>query len=338
MARADESEDGLSCAGGSYRWSERSGSSRRGVAREWAHSGIAQTADGRLLVGDASGHDLLFLDSGLNLIGAVGTPAVELHGLTLEPTAEGEVLWVADIGRKRRPALDYDYELSAGGGRVLRLSLEGELLDAFGPPELPVYAEVAFAPTSVALDERASGGSGAAWVADGYGAELVHQLDAGGSYLRFLDGREGAGRFACPHAVFIDRRRPEPELCVADRANHRLQVYDLEGRFKRAYGEEFLLAPSGLCRWNDYLLVADLTACAVVFIDLDDRCVGRLAADPEASSRPGWPNARHDAAIVPPALRRGRLNSPHALTVDERGTIVVSEWLIGGRIAALTRS
>src|SRR5581483_6178774 len=61
-----------------------------------------------------------------------------------------------------------------------------------------------------------------------------------------LVDRDGAIRFSCPHCGAVDRRRGDPELYVADRANGRLQVYDLEGRFRRVAGAGVLVTPADL--------------------------------------------------------------------------------------------
>ncbi len=83
---------------------------------------------------------------------------------------------------------------------------------------------------------------------------------------------EGAGRFNCPHGIFIDRRKAEPELYVADRANHRVQVYDMEGRFKRSFGDNFLSSPRAFVTDGDLMVVAELRARLAV-LDLDDNLV-----------------------------------------------------------------
>src|SRR5207302_7989233 len=89
-------------------------------------------------------------------------------------------------------------------------------------PDHPAYGEVTYKPTGVDVDDR-----GTIWVGDGYGANLVHRYDVDGRYVGNLTGEEGAGRFDTPHDVFVDRRTAEHELYVADRANSRIQVFDL---------------------------------------------------------------------------------------------------------------
>jgi len=58
-----------------------------------------------------------------------------------------------------------------------------------------------------------------------------------------------------------------------------------------------------------------------------------IGANHAVCDAPGWPNAFDDEGRMVRRydLRPGLLNSPHGLTVDHDGALLVSEWLIGGR-------
>jgi hypothetical protein len=74
-------------------------------------------------------------------------------------------------------------------------------------------------------------------VTDGYGQNHIHRFTASGEYVSSINGNEGrAGAFNRPHAIWIDTRKSEPELYIADRASGQVQVYSLEGEFKRSFG------------------------------------------------------------------------------------------------------
>jgi hypothetical protein len=204
----------------------------------------------------------------------------------------------------------------------------------------------AYAPTATAVDEERLAGSGDVWVADGYGSSLVHRFDSSGRHVSVLSGEEGAGRFDCPHALLLDRRRATiPKLYITDRGNRRIQVYDLEGRYLRSFGEGVLNSPSALVRWGDLLVIAELFGRLAVF-DATDRFVGYLGARPDADvdgdrgwpARPGWPNdlSIEDRA-TPPAAGAGGFTSPHSLAVDVDGSLHVSEWLLRGPYHKVTR-
>jgi hypothetical protein len=308
-----------------------------------AHTGLAVTRDGRLVTGAASEPSLVISDRIGD--GAVVCPVdgmTELHDLTLVEEDGVELIWVADTATKF-----YGGETSlrvhqgAAPGSVLQIDLDGNATRHLPPPDLSVYEDTIYSPTSVAVDEIRFGGGGDMWVADGYGASLVHHYDADGRHLCYLTGEEGAGRFAQPHGLLIDRRGPIPELLITDRLNARIQVYGLDGRFRRVMGADALPGPTQLAISGDTLVVTDLLAGRVSVFDADDRLIAHLFGHPSPPTAwdalpDGWPLARcHDGGLGAVALQRGAFHTPHGIAVDAAGTIYVSEFAIGGRVAAL---
>lgn len=189
-----------------------------------------------------------------------------------------------------------------------------------------------WSPTAIAVDEA----SGDVWVADGYGNSLVHRFGADATHRQALNGEEGAGRFDCPHGVVIDRRRDHPELYVSDRANARIQVYDVHGRFNRVVGTGILVTPTDMTVVGDHLAVTDFTQARVTLLDVDDKLVEHIGANPSAPTRDGWPNARDESGdLTRPPLEPGKFNSPHTVAADGAGSLYVTEWLLGGRLTKL---
>jgi DNA-binding beta-propeller fold protein YncE len=289
----------------------------------WMHSGVA-VVDGSVVVAHPGEPTLLFHDDE-----GVVERSLKLEGL-LEPhgfcaTAGG--LWIGDVGFKRH-VRGPEFETVRGRGRVVLVDNMGRVLRELGDPASD------WSPTAVAAVEE----TGDVWVADGYGQSLVHRFDSGGRHVQTLNGEEGAGRFNCPHGVLIDRRRDEAELYVSDRANARLQVFDLDGKFKRTVGEGVVVTPTDMAVVGEELALTDFTQARVTILDPDGQPIEHIGANPDAPKRPGWPNAR-DAAedLVRPQLRPGRFNSPHTLAPDAAGNLYVTEWLLGGRVTKLTR-
>ena len=67
--------------------------------------------------------------------------------------------------------------------------------------------------------------------------------------------------------------------------------------------------------------------------------VEHIGANPNASEREGWPNARDPAGnLVPPPLELGKFNSPHTLATGGECNLYVTEWLLGGRLTKLART
>lgn len=202
-------------------------------------------------------------------------------------------------------------------GRVTRLD------DGFELPR-PYPDDVKYSPTSVAVDH-----DGRIWVADGYGQFLVHRYTASGDLDLTIDGS-----FATPHCAAV----VGDALLVCDRANGRIQEYDLDGTFRRTLGQGVVVTPTDLVAVGGDLVLTDFTAARVTVLTRDGELVAHLGAGDRSPGEDQWPNARDpDGNLVRPPLESGALNSPHTLAADEDGSVYVAEWLIGGRVTQLRR-
>jgi hypothetical protein len=237
------------------------------------------------------------------------------HGLTLIGRGGSERLWLTD----------------QDSAEVVETTLAGERVTELDPPDHPAYGDGSFVPTWVAVGEER--GDGDRWLADGYGESLVHRYDADGEYRESLDGSDGAGRFDCPHAVWIDRREgrggERGDLYVADRGNERIQVFDADGEFRHTLGVGDLNSPCSFAAAPDGTLVVPELQARVTLLDADGDPVAHLGEHPEALEDDDWPNLPDER------LQEGRFNSPHDAAVDRDGNIYVAEWIVGGRVTKL---
>lgn len=304
----------------------------------WAHHGLAVTAAGHIVGFHTEEPALAIYDREGTLLAVIPVEITEGHGITLVRDGDLEYLWVADNGVKRRvDDVTGAVRVDPGrwGGQVVKIALDGRTLQRLPTPPLDVYETGRYGPSSVAVDEEARGGSGDVWVADGYGQSLLHRFDRNGVHLQTLTGEAGAGRFDCPHGIFLDRRGDAAELYVGDRSNRRVQVFDLEGTYKRSFGQDFLKSPCAFAVAGDLLVITELDA-RLTICDRNDDLLGYLGEDVHAPGEPGWPNLEFDGRVVPRTRYvPGHFNSPHGVAVDEHGAIYVSEWLLGGRLTKL---
>lgn len=307
----------------------------------WSHHGVAVTEAGEIVTLHHGEMEMVILGSDGSVQRSWDLGLSEAHGITIVKEADAEYLWIADNGRKRTPGTGFEYPegTEVVTGRVEKKTLDGETVMSLETPDLAVYRGADYMPTWVAVNEERHGGNGDVWVADGYAQNQVHRYDKAGNYVASITGEEGtAGAFSCPHAIFIDTRKADHELYVADRSNGRVQVYDLEGKFKRVFGD-YLTSPSGFVTHGELMVIAELQA-RLTLTGLDDEHVAYLGDNHQVADVPGWPNNLdgEDKPIATKLLEPGKFNSPHGMAADAAGNLYVAEWLIGGRFVRLGRS
>ncbi|WP_274361979.1 hypothetical protein [Paenibacillus thermotolerans] len=233
------------------------------------------------------------------------------HGFYLHKEGDQEFLYITDTAR----------------GLLVKATTGGEKALELGAPDLPdVYDEQRkYVPTDAAVAPN-----GDIYVTDGYGQNWIHRYRADGTYIGSFGGTGSEpGKLACPHGISFDVRRGEPELYVADRSNHRIQVFTPEGEHKR-FIDENMDMPCSFYFHGDEMYFPDLHSRITIF-DKEDRLITHLGEDQQAYKQQGWPN-------LPPAYFRGnRFSSPHGVCVDSKGNIYVAEWTVNGRITKLTK-
>lgn len=222
-----------------------------------------------------------------------------------------------------------------------KLTLEGETVwQRMAPMDAGMYAagedtnpkgdwgRDRFMPTNFAfLDD------GGFLVADGYGSYYIHRYDKEANYVSTFGGPgKEDGKFDTPHGIWIDGRGADTTIVVADRANHRLQWFDLEGKHLRT--QDGFLLPANCDVHDDLLLVPDLEA-RITLLDKENKVVAQLGGDPE------W----HDQVMGKNRAMRshphqwvdGKFVHPHDACFDNDGNILVAEWVATGRISRLTK-
>ena len=219
---------------------------------------------------------------------------------------------------------EFLYATHTGQHAVVKMKLDGTIVWRIGTPEKSgVYKDPNhFRPTSVAVAP-----DGRFFVADGYGLSYVHLFDKNQKWIRTFGGPgTEPGKFRTPHGLWIDKRVDPPVLIVADRENHRLQKFDLEGNHLGVI-EGFFRRPCKVHGRGSDLVVADL-AGRVTILDGNDELVTHLGDNPDPGKR-----ARNDVAKT--EWVDGHFLSPHAAAWDAEGNLYVMDWNRHGRITKL---
>ncbi len=215
--------------------------------------------------------------------------------------------------------------------KVTKMTLKGEKVWEFQQPkESGRYRDVnQFNPTNIAFAP-----DGGFYVADGYGANFIHQYDKDLKWIRtWGGGGKDVGQFQTPHGIWLDNRPgTPPAIIVADRANARLQYFALDGTPQpERMVKETVSFPAHFDIRGKELLVPDLHA-RVTILDKDNKVIVHLGYDPE------WTKQALNGFKMrgqPSQWQDGRFVHPHDACWDKTGNIFVVEWVTAGRVTKL---
>jgi DNA-binding beta-propeller fold protein YncE len=217
------------------------------------------------------------------------------HGLHMAPDG---TLWCTDDG-------DHTVRHCTLAGKVLlTLGIPGEAKPYMSGEPFHRCTHTALSPT------------GEVYVSDGYGNARVHKYAPDGRLITSW-GEPGTdpGQFNIVHNICTDA---DGWVYVADRENHRVQVFDGNGKYETQWNN--LHRPCGLYMpyaKNPICYIGELGPFQRVNRDMPN-CGPRLSI----VTHEGKPIARlGDVAGTEP----GRFLAPHGLAVDSRGDIYVGE-------------
>jgi len=219
------------------------------------------------------------------------------HGVHMGPD---DTIWLTD---------DFDHT-------VRKCTLEGKVLLTIGIPgePAPFMSGRPFRRcTHTALSPR-----GDIYVSDGYGNNRVHQYTPDGKLQKsWGESGSGPGEFNLPHNIACDA---DGWVYVADRENHRIQVFDGNGKFETQWHNlhrpSGLYMPPGKCPicyvgeigpYYDFNRGAPNLGPRVSILSNEGKLLARITATPCDGDGPG------------------QFISPHGLAVDSRGDLYVGE-------------
>jgi DNA-binding beta-propeller fold protein YncE len=259
---------------------------------------VAVDSRDRVYVYNRGEHPVIVFDRDGTFLRSWGEgQTVRAHGITIGPD---DSVWLTDDGAHT----------------IRQFTAEGKLLLTLGTAERPAepHSGQPFnRPTHVALCPK----SGDLYVSDGYGNSRVHKYDPRGRHL-FSWGEPGTdpGCFNIPHNIATDA---EGLVYVADRENHRVQIFDARGRYQGQLNN--LHRPCGLHadRANGgRLYVGELPSHLPVNAKVPNigARVSVLTLTGELIGRVGGPFAGE---------RPGEFVAPHGVALDSHGDLYVAE-------------
>ena len=259
--------------------------------------GVGVDAQDRVYVFNRGEHPVMVFDRGGNFLRSWGEGLFpRAHGITMGPD---ETLFCTDDG---------DHT-------VRKCTLDGKVLFTLGTSGTPA-SFMSGAPfnrcTHVAIDPR----NGDFYVSDGYGNARVHKYTPNGKLL-FSWGESGTdpGQFNIVHNIATDK---DGWVYVADRENHRIQVFDPHGKFETQWVN--MARPCGL--YIDQM--AGLAYIGELGAAIGPNALARRLG-PRISIYDTHGNLLARLGDQPEGEAPGQFIAPHGVCIDSRGDIYVGE-------------
>ena len=256
--------------------------------------GVAVDSQDRVFVASRSQHPLAIFDTKGKLLETWGDGVLlanQAHGLLIDKD-------------------DNVYFTDAVNHCLFKFDRTGKVVMTLGTPgqAAAVEGEPFRRPTDAAVAS-----TGEFYVSDGYGNSRVHKYSANGELLfSWGEPGDGPGQFAISHSVRLDA---QDRVWICDRENNRVQIFDSNGNFLRAW--DGLLRPNTIHfdPHKPVVYVAELGRRLSIFALDDEGFPGPLLAqwaDPQPSETPGF-------------WRGG----PHGIWTDAAGDLYVGEVELG---------
>ncbi|MEJ8571550.1 peptidyl-alpha-hydroxyglycine alpha-amidating lyase family protein [Microbaculum marinum] len=267
----------------------------------WAFGDVAAVgidARDRVYVFNRSEHPMIVFERDGSFVTSWGEDTfTHAHGVHMGPD---DTIYCTD---------DFDHT-------VRKCTLDGKVLLEIGIPHEPspfMSGKPFNRCTHTALSPR-----GDIYVTDGYSNACVHKYSPDGKLLMsWGTSGIGPGEFNLPHNVTCDE---DGWVYVADRENHRIQVFDGNGRYETEWHNlhrpNGMYMPGGKCPicyvgeigpYFEFNRGAPNLGPRISVVSNDGTILARLGRDPMAGNEPG------------------KLLSPHGLAVDSHGDLYVGQ-------------
>ncbi len=265
---------------------------------------VGTDARGNVYAFNRGEHPMIVFDKDGNFLRSWGEGVFpRAHGITMGPD---DTIFCTDDG-------DHTVRHCTLDGKVLMT------LGISGQPAPFMSGNPFHRCTHLAIDPQ----NGDFYVSDGYGNARVHKYSPDGKLL-FSWGESGTdpGQFNIVHNICTDK---DGWVYVADRENHRIQVFDSNGRYETQWSN--MARPCGL-----YI---DAEA-GLVYVGELGVAIGpnsqALGVGPRVSIYDTQGTLQARLGNQPGGEEAGRFIAPHGICIDPQGDIYVGEvsWTLTG--------
>jgi len=250
-------------------------------------AGIVVDQDDKIYVFNRGEHPMIIFDRDGKFLYSWGEGMfTSAHGMCLGPDGN---LYLAD--HQNHTVKKFTRE----GKLLMTIGTEGVLGDEGKPFR---------SPTGVAVSQ-----SGEIYVSDGYNNQRIHKFSPDGKLITSWGEKgEGEGQFAVPHGIFVHKNGT---VYVADRENHRIQIFTPDGKFSNQWKTDFNMPCILFIDDNDTVYIPELRY-RMSILNLNGELLAR------------WGGIE--------SHEPGQFLAPHTAYTDSHGDLYIGEVLEGQRI------
>lgn len=290
----------VSLGSGSFTY-EVSGKNWGNMPEDWTYkeaTAVAVDSKDNVYVFNRGTHPMIVFDPGGNVVRTWGDGIfTNPHGVTIGPD---DSVYCVD---------NFDHT-------VRKFTPDGKLLMTLGAENQhsPAMSGIPFnEPTHLAVDSQ----TGELYVADGYANARVHKFSPDGRLL-FSWGESGTdpGQFNIVHNIVTDK---EGWVYVADRENHRIQVFDSNGKYEAQWVNLSRAACIHVDHRSDQLVYV-----GEYYGGIQTNVAGKRLG-PRVSVLDLKGNVLARVGDLSYGDEPGRFYSPHGIAADSKGDIYVAE-------------
>ena len=258
---------------------------------------VGTDAHDRVYVFNRGEHPMIVFDRDGNFLRSWGEGVFpRAHGIFMAPD---DTVWLTDDG---------DHS-------VRQCTLDGKILLTLGTPGTP--APFMSGQPFHRCTHTAMSPSGDIYVSDGYGNASVHKFDPKGRHLlSWGTSGTGPGEFNLVHNVVCD---DDGWVYVADRENHRIQVFDGNGKYETQWNSLHRPCALFMTRGKCPLCYVGELGPGMPVNRLYPNLGARVSILDNTGKRLAWIGADR------PGLGAGEFTAPHGIAVDSHGDIYVGE-------------
>ena len=292
------------------------------------HGGVVVDKAGLIYISmDGGPHGILVYGADGKMVRGIVDKDTGIHGLCINEENGEEFIYGARNGHAEVLKLKLD------GTVVWKIPIpleSGKYDDPKIPAEKPAPGQKAkgrrgYSPTGIAVAPNLH-----VFVVDGYGQNWCHEFDEHQKYVKSFGGPgKGDGQFATCHGISLDTRSGKPLLLISDRANGRLQHFDLDGKFVDIIPLNPAHRPCCVSILGKNVAIAELDG-RVEILDETNKVVSVLGENTEkgVAGSFGAPVEK---------WKDGIFTAPHGVSYDKDGNLYVEDWNKSGRISKMIK-